>query len=1094
MSTTHRSVRTLISALILASGAATTVAQAALDLGVVSRKGASSLTISGRVVHSTSARISNTRLIEVSGSSKVIALWDESGANGTPESHYGLSLDGGKTFAVEQATSNLVKLVYSEFDPLKGEPVVLPELAADEDGRSYLVQCVIPPIEEMQQEITALGGTIERFLTDHTHIVTMDAATAARVQKLPYVRWVGRFHPAYKLSADIRAMLASGADQGNMRYSIECFQRGPIQQSIVGDAVRKMGGIVEVTTPDQFRMEATLTRAQLLAVVAMNEVHYIDPWGGPGGTDMNIIRQLVGATDGSGAPVGGFSGQGVRGEVFDTEVRVSHNAFQSPPVLLHRNSAGDSGNPHGSSCYGINFADWASNPNFNGVVVDAEQGIFVAYPLSTQFGGSATRLTLNTEATNPAGPYWSSYQTSSIGSTQGTAYTTVSAEVDDYLFKVDYTSCQSQSNTNNQNSRPQAWAKNIISVGGVNWHSTLNKADDNWAGASFGPAADQRVKPDLTNCFDDIPTTTNSGNAATTLFGGTSGATPITAGCFGILNQMWHEGAFAGFGGGSTVFTDRPRSMTAKAMMINTASRYPLTQGGLTRAKQGWGLPDLANLYSKRSKMKIINGTDRVITGQTKSYSVCIGANEPVAAFTLCYIDPQGPTSGGQARINDVSLRVTSPTGSVYRGNNGLVTANFSPAGGTLDTRDTVENVFIQNPAAGNWTIEVIGTSVVQDAYPATVGVNDVPFSLVASGVLSAIPIMVLPNGAPTILSPTTPTTVNVRIIPGCEGVLAGSETLVYRSGPSASFINIPLTLVSGNDYTATFPLPQCSDTPEYFFSAAGDQGAVVLLPTNAPTGLYSATVADVVTRFADDFEAERGWSGVEPSDTAVTGRWTRNMPQGTDAQAGADHTPSGSICWETDYRAGQQVSDYDVDGGTTTLTSPLLDASNLNEASISYWRWYSNGVGPVNPHTNVFIVQISNNNGSSWTGVETIGPSGADTEPGWIQHSFRIADFVTPTSQMRVRFIAADLTDAVVEAAIDDFALTGLSCESQTCYANCDGSLVAPVLTANDFQCFLNRFSVSDPYANCDGSTVSPVFTANDFQCFLNKFVTGCP
>jgi hypothetical protein len=29
--------------------------------------------------------------------------------------------------------------------------------------------------------------------------------------------------------------------------------------------------------------------------------------------------------------------------------------------------------------------------------------------------------------------------------------------------------------------------------------------------------------------------------------------------------------------------------------------------------------------------------------------------------------------------------------------------------------------------------------------------------------------------------------------------------------------------------------------------------------------------------------------------------------------------------------------------------------------------------------------------------------------------------------------------------------------------------------------------------YANCDGSTVSPVLTANDFQCFLNKFATGC-
>jgi len=61
-------------------------------------------------------------------------------------------------------------------------------------------------------------------------------------------------------------------------------------------------------------------------------------------------------------------------------------------------------------------------------------------------------------------------------------------------------------------------------------------------------------------------------------------------------------------------------------------------------------------------------------------------------------------------------------------------------------------------------------------------------------------------------------------------------------------------------------------------------------------------------------------------------------------------------------------------------------------------------------------------------------------------------------------------------------------------CYANCDGSTTVPVLSANDFQCFLNAFASGDPYANCDASAVLPVLTANDFQCFLNRFATGCP
>ncbi|MBX3378002.1 MAG: DVUA0089 family protein [Phycisphaeraceae bacterium] len=60
-------------------------------------------------------------------------------------------------------------------------------------------------------------------------------------------------------------------------------------------------------------------------------------------------------------------------------------------------------------------------------------------------------------------------------------------------------------------------------------------------------------------------------------------------------------------------------------------------------------------------------------------------------------------------------------------------------------------------------------------------------------------------------------------------------------------------------------------------------------------------------------------------------------------------------------------------------------------------------------------------------------------------------------------------------------------------CYANCDGSTGNPLLTANDFQCFLNKYASGDPYANCDGSTGTPALTANDFQCFINKYAGGC-
>jgi hypothetical protein len=72
------------------------------------------------------------------------------------------------------------------------------------------------------------------------------------------------------------------------------------------------------------------------------------------------------------------------------------------------------------------------------------------------------------------------------------------------------------------------------------------------------------------------------------------------------------------------------------------------------------------------------------------------------------------------------------------------------------------------------------------------------------------------------------------------------------------------------------------------------------------------------------------------------------------------------------------------------------------------------------------------------------------------------------------------------------DFAPSGCTTPGG-CYANCDGSTGSPLLTANDFQCFLNKYAAGDTYANCDGSTGTPLLTANDFQCFLNKFAAGC-
>ncbi|MBX3375787.1 MAG: hypothetical protein KF678_02135 [Phycisphaeraceae bacterium] len=94
----------------------------------------------------------------------------------------------------------------------------------------------------------------------------------------------------------------------------------------------------------------------------------------------------------------------------------------------------------------------------------------------------------------------------------------------------------------------------------------------------------------------------------------------------------------------------------------------------------------------------------------------------------------------------------------------------------------------------------------------------------------------------------------------------------------------------------------------------------------------------------------------------------------------------------------------------------------------------------------------------------------------------------------------ALQFTGAAWQALVDGtfpqdapFCIQGTVSAGGGCYANCDGSTGTPLLTANDFQCFLNKYAGNDTYANCDGSTGNPLLTANDFQCFLNKYAGGC-
>jgi outer membrane protein assembly factor BamB len=90
--------------------------------------------------------------------------------------------------------------------------------------------------------------------------------------------------------------------------------------------------------------------------------------------------------------------------------------------------------------------------------------------------------------------------------------------------------------------------------------------------------------------------------------------------------------------------------------------------------------------------------------------------------------------------------------------------------------------------------------------------------------------------------------------------------------------------------------------------------------------------------------------------------------------------------------------------------------------------------------------------------------------------------------------FPGAGASPAAADGWLYTVGAKGLYGFAADCLANCDHSTSPPILNANDFQCFLNRFAIGDPSANCDGSTSPPTLNANDFQCFINEYAAGCP
>lgn len=267
-------------------------------------------------------------------------------------------------------------------------------------------------------------------------------------------------------------------------------------------------------------------------------------------------------------------------------------------------------------------------------------------------------------------------------------------------------------------------------------------------------------------------------------------------------------------------------------------------------------------------------------------------------------------------------------------------------------------------------------------------------------------------------------------------GTFAQQQVSLFHRVDGAAYVETPMTSDGDGKFSAIVPPAACPGVVEYYVAAVSDQGRTVKLPLDTQDAPFSFR-SGLEVHFADDAEADRGWQAGVPGDNAVRGLWERSDPVGNWAQPSDDHTPgSGRLCFNTDGRTdGTAVGSYDLDNGRTTLLAPVIDVAG-DDPTVSFWYWYSNDQGGA-PNSDVMLVEASNNGGSNWTEIMQISTNAQL----WGRREFRLADFVAPTAEVRVRFVAQDLgTGSIVEAAIDDFAIEDRTCPAIDSDADGDG------------------------------------------------------
>lgn len=569
----------------------------------------------------------------------------------------------------------------------------MPESARLGDGYTGWIQFYSTPVQEIQDQFKNQNLELLEYIPHKTYLFHFPSNTSIDFLKNSGVRSIVPVPGRAKLSVDLKSENYEtwALDGDHILVTLEYFKDA--NRNYVLENLKQHQIIVLEDYKGHNLLDLSIPNNCLETLAELPYVKWVDLVVPPSVPDDTKGRSLHRSSNLDTRLSAGrhYTGEGVGVMVRDDGLVGPHIDFEGRLT----NKTFIAGFTHGDGVAGIMAGAGNLLPRNRGMAAGAD--VYVVYYVPTFLDAQTLNLINDGDAqiTN------SSY---SNGCNAG--YTTVTVTVDQQMIDIPsllHVFSAGNSNYNNCGyGAGNQWGnitgghkqgKNVIATANVYFDGALVNS------SSRGPAHDGRIKPDIAaNGQDQISTDENNSYQS---FGGTSGAAP---GIAGISAQLYQ--AYAEMNGG-----DLPPAPLIKAALLNTANDAGNVGPDF---KFGWGIVNALRAAKLLEDERHLS--DEVSQGNTNTHTINVPAGTTQARFMVYWNDPAASAGADPALVNDLDLTVTTPSNTVLEPWILDSTPDPSllnlPATTGEDHLNNMEQVLINNPAAGNYSIKISGFNV----------------------------------------------------------------------------------------------------------------------------------------------------------------------------------------------------------------------------------------------------------------------------------------------------------------------------------------------------------------------------------------------